>query len=267
MAKNAVAVKSNTAVSTEGADFMKKYGNVGTESISASDVETPRLVLMQALSPEVEKFGAKQGSYWHSVLERDLGSPIKVVPIWSERTAVLWRPRTEGGGILARQVGNHWEPSHTKFEVTQGGRQVVWDTKGSVAESGLLNWGSSIPGDPRSLPAATLTINFVFVLPEMPEASPVIMSFSKTAIKPANKLLAALKMSGKPSFGMRFTMSSEKAANAKGSFFMPKFTMDGLTTEEECDRYFDLYKVFADTRISVSDADDQGDEAVEEKRF
>ena len=203
MASTAVAKKATTQVAEVGGtpDYMKKYGNVGTETIDAASVETPRLVLMQALSPEVEKFGAKQGSYWHSVVERDLGASLKVVPVWSEKTAVLWRPRPEGGGILARQVGPRWEPAHTKFEVTQGGRQVVWDTKGSVAESGLLNWGSSIPGDPRSLPAATLTINFVFVLPEIPEASPVIMSFSKTAIKPANKLLAALKMSGKPSFG------------------------------------------------------------------
>jgi len=77
MAKSAVAIKTETAVSTESADFMKKYGNVGTESISASEVETPRLVLMQALSPEVEKYGAKQGAYWHSVLEQDLGGTLK----------------------------------------------------------------------------------------------------------------------------------------------------------------------------------------------
>lgn len=269
MAKNAVAVKSNTAVSTESADFMKKYGNVGTESISASEVETPRLVLMQALSPEVEKYGAKQGSYWHSILEQDLGATLKVVPVYVEKTAVLWRPRSEGGGILARQVGQRWEPSNTKFEVTQGGRTVVWDTKGSVAESGLLNWGSSVPGDARSLPAATLTINFVFVLPERPDASPVIMSFSKTAIKPANKLLSALKLSGRPSFGMRFLMSSEKTSNPKGSFFMPKFTMDGLTSEEECDQYYSLYKIFADKErnIGTVDADDEGDDVVTEGRF
>jgi hypothetical protein len=269
MAKNAVAVKPANAVSTESADFMKKYGAVGTESIAASEVETPRLVLMQALSPEVEKHGAKQGAYWHSVLELDLGSTLKVVPIYVEKTAVLWRPRSEGGGILARQVGNVWEPSNTKFEVTQAGRTVIWDTKGSVAESRLLEWGSSIPGDPRSLPAATLTINFVFMLPERLDASPVIMSFSKTAIKPANKLLSALKLSGRPSFGMRFVMSSDKVSNPKGSFFMPKFTMDGLTSEAECDEYFKLYKVFANKEraIGAVDADDEGNDVESEGRF
>jgi hypothetical protein len=267
MAKNAVAIKSENAVSTESTDFMKKYGNVGTESISASDVETPRLVLMQALSPEVEKYGAKQGAYWHSVLEQDLGATLKVVPIYVEKTAVLWRPRSDGGGILARQSGNKWEPSNTKFEVTQGGRTITWDTKGSIADSRLLEWGSSIPGDPRSLPAATLTINFVFMLPDRPEASPVIMSFSKTAVKPANKLLSALKLSGKPSFGMRFVMSSEKVSNTKGSFFMPKFTMDGLTSEEECDRYYDLYKVFSSSKIGAVETDDEGDDVVTEGRF
>lgn len=269
MAKNEVATKKLDMNELAAPDFMKKYGNVGTESIDASSVETPRLVLMQALSPEVEKHGAKQGSFWHSVLELDLGASLKMVPIYAEKTAVLWRPRTEGGGILARQVGNRWEPSNTKFEVTQGGRAIIWDTKGSVAESRLLDWGSSIPGDPRSLPAATLTVNIVFVLPERPDASPVIMSFSKTAIKPANKLLAQLKLSGKPSFGMQFVLSSEKTSNNKGSFFMPKFTMYGLTSEEECERYFDLYRIFANKRhpIGAVETDDDGDEVVAEGRF
>jgi len=81
--------------------------------------------------------------------------------------------------------------------------------------------------------------------------------------------LAQLKLSGKPSFGMQFVLSSEKTSNNKGSFFMPKFTMDGLTGEEECESYFDLYRIFANKRhpIGAVETDDDGDEVVAEGRF
>jgi hypothetical protein len=271
MAKSAVATKvQSTSVATASdTDFMKKYGLAGTENIDSSSVETPRIVLMQALSPQVEKYGAKQGTYFHSILEQDLGDELTVVPIYIEKTATLWRPRADGGGVLARQEGPIWVPSHTKFEVTQRDRTVVWDTKGSILESGLLNWGSSVPDDPRSLPAATETYNFVFALPDHPDGSPVVLSCSKTAIKPVKKMLSQIKISGKPSFGLKFILSSDKVENNKGKFFIPKFTMNGLTTEKECDGYYETYKLFAskEQKIGVSDADHDGDVAVTEGRF
>jgi hypothetical protein len=270
MAKSAVATKSqSTAVATSDGDFMTKYGLAGTENIDSSSVETPRLVLMQALSPQVEQYSAKQGAYFHSILEKDLGDELVVVPLYIEKTYTLWRPRLDGGGILARQEGNAWVPSHTKFEVTQGGRTIVWDTKGSILESGLASWGSSVPDDPRSLPAATETYNFVFALPDHPEGSPVVLSCSKTAIKPTKKVLSQIKMSGRPSFGLRFILSSEKTENQKGKFFTPKFTMNGLNTEAQCDEYYNLYKLFAnkDRKIGAVDADHEGDAVVNEGRF
>lgn len=264
MAKNAVAKTEEPKVPTETGtpDYMKQYGTAGMENIGAEDVETPRVSLLQALSPEVEKFGAKQGNFWHSILEEDLGPSLDMVMVYVEKTAVLWRPRVEGGGILARQVGNRWEPSNQKFEVNVGGRTVIWDTKGSVAESRLLDWGSSMPGDPRSLPAATAMINLIMYFPDRPDASPALMTFSKTALKPVQKALSVLKIGGKPSFGMHFTLSSEKTSNTKGSFFVPKFTINGVSTQEECQQYFELQKVFSGRVIGVSEQHtSEGDDA------
>lgn len=270
MAKNAVAKKEDAPVAstTGNPDYMSKYGTAGMENIDASDVETPRVSLLQALSPEVEKFSAKQGNFWHSILEEDLGPSLDIVMVYVDKTAVLWRPRAEGGGILARQVGNRWEPSDTKFEVTVGGRTVIWDTKGSVAESRLLDWGSSMPGDPRSNPAATAMINLIMYFPDRPDASPALMTFSKTALKPVQKALAALKIGGKPSFGLHFKLSSEKTSNTKGTFFVPKFTVNGLSTEEECERFFELQKVFANRTIGVQEPEDVGgDSNIDTNKF
>ena len=257
MAKNEVKKTGKTELSTETGtpDYMKQYGSAGMESIEVSDVETPRISLLQALSPEVEKFSAKQGNFWHNILSEDLGPSLSIVLVHVEKTAVLWRPRAEGGGILARQIGNRWEPSNTKFEVNVGGRTTVWDTKGSVAESRLLDWGAN-----NTPPAATAMYNVIMYLPDRPDASPALMTFAKTALKPFQRILTALKMGNKPSFGLNFTLSSEKVSNNKGSFFIPKFTMNGVTSEADCRTYFDMSKVFSGRVIGIGvsehDADD-----------
>jgi hypothetical protein len=258
MAKNAVK-KTETATDVVVAgptpDYMNKYGMAGMEGIEAGDVETPRISLLQALSPEVEKFSAKQGNFWHNILQQDLGSSLDMVLVHVEKTAVLWRPRAEGGGILARQVGNRWEPSNAKFEINVGGRTVVLDTKGSVAESGLLNWQGTNP------PPGTLMYNFVMYLPARPDASPAVMTFSKTSLQPAKRMLSALKIGGKPAFGLSYTMTSEKVSNQKGSFYIPKFTMTGVTSQEDCERYFEMSKIFSNRTIGISEREQgEGDD-------
>lgn len=258
MAKNAVAKAEEPKVPASTVpDYMKQYGTAGMENVDASDVDTPRVSLMQALSPEVEKFGVKQGHYWHTVLEEDLGPSLDMVMVYVDKTAVLWRPRAEGGGILARQVGNRWEPSNTKFEVNVGGRTVVWDTKGSVKESRLLDWGSN-----NTPPAATAMINLIMYFPEKPDASPALMTFSKTALKPVQRALSVLMIKNLPSFSMHFTLSSEKTSNAKGTFFVPKLTVNGFSTEDECKMFATMQKAFANRTIGVPEQyHGEGDDA------
>jgi hypothetical protein len=105
-------------------------------------------------------------------------------------------------------------------------------------------------------------INLIMYFPERPDASPALMTFSKTALKPVQKALAALKIGGKPSFGLHFNLTSEKVSNTKGSFFVPKFSVKGVSTQEECERYFELQKVFSGRVIGVPEQHaDVGDDA------
>ena len=54
---------------------------------------------------------------------------------------ILWRPRWEGGGILARaDDGVHWSPANASFTVkpVKGvNKTAIWNTKRTVEESGL----------------------------------------------------------------------------------------------------------------------------------
>jgi hypothetical protein len=53
--------------------------------------------LLQALSPECTEFNdAKPGHFWHTISEETLGRSIKIVPVYTDISYILWRPRHMG---------------------------------------------------------------------------------------------------------------------------------------------------------------------------
>ena len=90
------------AISDETPDWMEKDGGKGLDKFDASDIEIPRLVLLQSLSPQVVDGDEKPGVFYHSVLEEAIGTELLIVPICMTKAYILWKPLHEGGGILAR---------------------------------------------------------------------------------------------------------------------------------------------------------------------
>jgi DNA polymerase I-like protein with 3'-5' exonuclease and polymerase domains len=156
----------------------------GFGNIDATDMIIPRLKLLQGLSPEVKENPREffQGEFYHSALGECMGPSLKVIPLQIRKSHELWAPRDSGEGLLAScNDGVHWDKPHTKFRVRIKGREIVWDTKGSLEESGLDQFGTSDPGNSKSPPAARLTYRIAFWLMDHPELSPVMMITSRTA--------------------------------------------------------------------------------------
>ena len=100
---------------TQGPAFMQEqFGG-----LDPAEVEMPRLKLLQASSPELTKFNeAKQGEFWHRLIDASFGSTVRICPIYIDKRFILWRPREAGGGILARaDDGKHWAPHDAEFTV------------------------------------------------------------------------------------------------------------------------------------------------------
>lgn len=276
MARTATSAVAKTtpggavAMSDQVPDFMKPLAGQGTEKLGVADMEVPRIKLLQGLSPEVEEFeSAKPGLFWHSMANVSLGKEVLIVPVYIDMRAILWRPRDDGGGILARADDNiHWSPPNAKFTVALGKKgtkqkQVTWATKPTVAASGLLEWGSSDPDDPSSQPAATKMYNMVVVCPEHPDIPPAVVTLQRASIKPARKFMGKLKMARAPSYGMLFTMSSVMETNKNGEKFQQfNFTPKGFLTDQslftQCQ---DLYEAFKRVGLKVADLEGMGDEA------
>lgn len=236
--------------------WMRGKAGQGVESLSSQDVEIPRLQLLQALSPQVQEADFKQGEFFHTVAEESLGKEVDLTIVYVNKTYILWRPRKSGGGILARSMdGIHWVPGDGKFDVTlDNKKQVTWNTKPTVAASGLAEWGTQDPGDPSSPPAATAMYNLVVMIPNHPEYSPCVITLQRSAIKVARRLMGKLKISQAPSFGLRFRMQSVKDSSQEGEFWNYKFTGIGLVEEEDQFKLYEtMYERFKAEGVRIRD--------------
>lgn len=235
MAKQEVSKKSEGKVSESAhiPDFMKEDRGKGLTNINRDDVALPRIALLQALSPQVSEGSGRPGEFYHLLAEENLGQKLEVIPVIISRSFLLWKPRSDGGGLLARaDDGIHWSPANAQFEVKVNGKEVKWATADTVAKSKLDSWGSSDPSDPQSLPAATKLLNVLFYLPEYPELSPSVYSLQRSALKNGKKFVGKLTMSQAPSFGLRYILTSTKVVGPKGEYMAPVFTPDGYVQDE-----------------------------------
>ena len=266
MAKQAVVVKESVGLPTTP-DFMKEYMGLGTERLDASSVETPRLKLMQLLSPELETHNdLKAGDFFHSIAELNMGPQVRITPIFVSQSFILWRPRETGGGILARaEDGVHWSPSASEFQVKlKSGQDVVWKTAPTVAQSGLDQWGSSFPGDTNSPPAATRMYNVVVSFPDDPDMPPAVVTLQRAAIRVARKFIGKLKITRAPSFGLIFKMSSTEDRNAAGQkFYNFAFSSDGMVEDKQVfERNLEMYKFFEKQGVRVKDLESAQDDGI-----
>ena len=248
-------------------DYLSDYAGQGTENVSDLTI-VPRIKLLQGLSPEVVDDGERAGEFYHDVVEATLGDSIQMVPVYVSQSVLLWRPRKDGGGILARaDDGVHWDRPNTDFEVKlDNGKEVVWDTGSTVQRGGLDQFGSMDPDDRNSYPAATRMINIIAMFPEQPDMSPAVISLQRSSFKVGQQFISKLAISRIPSWARVFKMSSRKDKNANNeSYFNWSFqasTKKGkngpepvLVPENEAPSYKEMYDHFSSKGFEIKDED------------
>ena len=229
----------------------------GLRGLGAGEVEIPRLKLLQASSPELTEFNnAKQGEFWHSLIDKPFGSTVRICPIYIDWRFILWRPREAGGGILARaDDGKHWMPADTEFTVRlRSDHEVKWRTARTVAASRLDKRGSSNPSDPNSPPAATRIYSIVCSFPDRKDLPPAVVTLQRAAIKAATKLIGELKVLRAPSFGVIFEIASFKDKSPSGEFYNYAFKMVGPVEDKAFyEDNFAQFRFFMEQGLKVKD--------------
>lgn len=249
------------------AHMQDKVGK-GTENINAEDMGIVQYKLMQALSPELtERDDLRPGDFLHTGTGENLGNSWVAVFVHYQRQYILWRPRDEGGGILARALdGKHWDPPNREFTVNldkkDGGIPVTWVTAKTVAASGLAAWGTMNPEDPMSPPAATKMLCFLALPYQNPDMGPAILTFQRTSLKKGAQLLSKVRMVRGPMFGTAYKIDSFEDTNAAGQRFMNmRAESVGFIQDEAFSAQLEsLHESFSQTGFDVRDVDSLQDE-------
>jgi len=262
MAK-AVAKKKSTEAAIP--DYLADYAGEGTELVSDLTI-VPRIKLLQGLSPEVIDDGERAGEFWHTVAESTLGDNIQMVPVFVSQSVLLWRPRKDGGGILARaDDGVHWDRPDMDFEVKlDNGKKVTWNTGKTVQRGGLDQFGSMDPADSNSYPAATRMINIIAMFPDQLDLSPAVISLQRSSFKVGQQFVSKLAINRLPSWSRVFDMSSKKDKNSNNeSYFNWSFQgvnkkgKNGpepmLVSEADAPKYKEMYDHFSAKGFAIKD--------------
>lgn len=250
--------------------FMQGDVGAGKEGMTREDMDTPRLKLMQGLSPELTDYNdLRAGMFFHPAAEEILGESFVAVPIYFERQYILWRPRDSGGGILARATdGVHWAPDSGSIDVAldkkDGGAKVTWKLAKTVQQSGLANWGTMDPKDPNSPPAATLMYNFVLAFPELPNLMPAVFTFQRSTVKKGRQFITKLKTNRTPLYGLQFRFTSVDDHNSRGNEFKSvQVASAGLVEDEAMYRaYKEAHESMKVAGLSIKDIEELQEDAV-----
>lgn len=224
-------------------DYLKdEQAGTGIENLDKSDYRTPRIILLQGLSPQVQSFPetARVGQFWHTGMNVSLGESFNFVPLIARKRVVLFRPRgDQGGGMLAfSSDARKWDSGgNTAHSVKLKGRKdpVIWNTGKDVISSRLTEWGTSNPDEPNSPPAANVTYEYLIYLPERPELSPCVMLVTKTGLtyaKGFNTSLLTFKNAGKPIQSMVVKCFPEAESNEDGEWTVPNYKPVGIVSKE-----------------------------------
>jgi len=242
---------------------LAQYSKAKIGNVDSTDRVIPRIKLMQAISPELVEFPeAKAGQFWHTIGQENLGPTLRAIPILIRKSYVLWAPRNDDRGILARAMdGIHWDPANAEFTVKPKGsaQSVTYRTADTVAESGLDQFGTSIPGDANSPPAASLTYNMLWYLPDFPELSPSVIINTRSSVKPMQQLLSKIDAKPVAHYVQMYNIGSVQQKGAEGPYFNFTYTGAGFVEDPElAAQCAELYEMFS--KESWVASDEQEDE-------
>lgn len=265
---NEVAVQNNFGIIPleQGVpEHLRDYhGPTGAEGLANEDMTIPRITLAQGLTPAVKDGKVNDGDLFLNITQETLagkGEPLVIVPLVRYKEYILWKDRADdGGGLLARasavdvdgETRYAWDLPNTTFKQKIGGKLAVEWTTGVYVDDpdhNLKAWGSSIPGDEDSAPAATETHNYIVTLPEH-GGMVAALSLSVTQLKRAKDFNAMLGLGDTPIWSRAYIIESEDDSRKSGEFNNVRFRPYGMLDAPSTARNEALVKRFSNMDVT-----------------
>ena len=239
---NEISETKTTDVALTSAQFAADAGS-GLENVTSEDMAIPRLKILQALSPEVNKNdgkyvdGASAGDVINTVTSKlyTNDNPLVVLPVAYKRLFLERTPRESGGGLVAQ---------HDDVSILDK------TTKNNFGQDALPN-GNYIQ---------TSASHFLLVMNEDGSFDQAMLAMAGTQLKKSrtwNSMMASAKMNvdGKvftpPSYSTKYTLKTVQESNDRGAWFGWSITSGGALSDNEM-IYYEAAKNFASSVSGMS---------------
>lgn len=128
MTKGGITMSNDISVVTSKVPAHVKSGSkLGNENVSQEHISVPRVKLLQKMNNEVDRNhseyieGAQEGDFINTVTGENYGSSMYVVNVHFKEEYVVWRKRTEGGGLVGnfttrKEAEDYLEDNGLKLE-------------------------------------------------------------------------------------------------------------------------------------------------------
>jgi hypothetical protein len=192
MSSKSTAVKAQDAKEV-APSYIKSGGNRGSESVTTEDITIPRIEVMQALSPCLDKKkpeyieGGEQGHLYNSVTRQDYGEHIIVVPVLFRSQFLVWRERKLGGGFRGA------------YDTAEEAREAAAGTE-----------------DPQNWAIIPTAQNLVLVVHADGTTEEAMISMAKTKLKVSRQWNALVRINGGDRFSRAYNVFSVDDANSQG---------------------------------------------------
>jgi hypothetical protein len=239
--------------------FLAGQPKAKLQGLTREDYLVPRIKLLQGISDEVKDKlpGAEAGRFFLNVLDLDLGEELDFVIISNNIRVLLMAPRDDGQGILARaDDGKTWTPGSGEWSIRMKGirEPVKWVISDpDVTASGLLEFGSSIPGNPDSNPAATKFFDYLVYLPKFDQLA--VISLARSSAKKAKELNTKVGTATQKADMHGCVFRATPFTDNKGSdtFFNWRFSANGYVQSQEVYDQVKAYGAAFGTGFRVAD--------------
>ena len=255
--KSEISEKKTTDIAV--ASFVDD-ANSGLENITSEDLTIPRLKILQALSPEVNKRdgkyvdGASAGDVINTVTSKlyNEDNELVVLPVSYKRLFLEWQPRESGGGLMAQHEDQAILSKTTKNQIGQD----------------MLDNGNYIQ---------TSANHFVLVLNSDGSFDQAMIPMAGTQLKKSrtwNSVMASLKMRSNdkvftpPSFSHKYSMKTVQESNDRGTSFGWNITNLGPLGQDEM-FFYEAAQEFASTvgDINLSNTSSESTTTSEDQPF
>lgn len=266
--------KKNEVATTGNPSYLAKYQDEQRLDIDKDDILMPRLKLAQGMSDEVKDKKCEEGDFIHNITSQILcpvGKTLSIIVVAYSKEYILWYDRkgpSQGIAARARKVMTpegakyRWNvPNATIEDKVEGKIKVTYQLKEFIEDDGLGEWGTQVPDDEDSPPAATTHYNYIIVLPEL-DNQLIALSLSRSSANVARQFNTMLKMGDVPEFARVYQMGSFEDQSDENRFANYQFSSDWkpVETEEEFLVLRDTAKGLTDKVVTVDFRDnDDGD--------